>query len=63
MGSGRGPSSGALVGGIALLIVVATTGLVTTSGINQTPGYATAADRVTVSVTGGAAAVRVIPRA
>ena len=42
---------------------VATTGLVTTSGINQTPGYATAADRVTVSVTGGAAAGRVIQRA
>lgn len=42
---------------------VTTTGLVTTSGINQTAGYATAADRVTVSVTGGAAAVRVIQRA
>ncbi len=42
---------------------VTTTGLVTTSGINQTPGYATAADRVTVAVTGGAAAVRVVQRA
>jgi hypothetical protein len=42
---------------------VTTTGLVTTSGNNQTPGYATAADRVTVAVTGGAAAVRVIQRA
>jgi len=42
---------------------VTTTGLVTTSGINQTPGYATAADRVTVAVTGGAAAVRVIQQA
>jgi hypothetical protein len=42
---------------------VTTTGLVTTSGNNQTPGYATATDRVTVAVTGGAAAVRVIQRA
>lgn len=41
---------------------VTTTGLVTTSGPGQTPGYATAADRVTVSVTGGAAAVRVVAR-
>jgi hypothetical protein len=42
---------------------VTATGLVTTSGINETPGYADAADRVTVAVTGGAAAVRVIQRA
>ncbi len=39
---------------------VTTTGLVTTNGPSQTPGYATAADRVTVSVTGGVAAVRVV---
>lgn len=38
---------------------VATSGLVTTSGPSETPGYATAADRVTVTVTGGAASVRV----
>jgi hypothetical protein len=39
-----------------------TTGLVMTSGPAQTPGYAAAADRVTVSVTGGAAAVRIVQR-
>jgi hypothetical protein len=39
---------------------VSTTGLLTTSGRPETPGYAAAADRVTVSVTGGIAAVRVI---
>jgi hypothetical protein len=42
---------------------VGTSGLVTTSGPNRTPGYATAADRVTVSVSGGVAAVRVVHRA
>jgi hypothetical protein len=36
---------------------------VTTSGRNETPGYATAADRVTVAVTGGVASVRVMPAA
>ena len=41
---------------------VSTSGLVTTSGPTQSHGYATAADRVTVTVTGGAAAVRVVPR-
>jgi hypothetical protein len=39
---------------------VATTGLLSTSGTPETPGYAAATDRVTVSVTGGMAAVRVI---
>jgi uncharacterized integral membrane protein len=39
---------------------VATSGFLTTSGRPETPGYATATDRVTVSVTGGAASVRVI---
>jgi hypothetical protein len=38
---------------------VTTSGLVTMSGRSETPGYATAADRVTVTVTGGAASVRV----
>jgi hypothetical protein len=38
---------------------VSTSGLVSSSGPLETPGYATAADRVTVSVTGGAASVRV----
>ena len=38
---------------------VSATGLLTTSGPSETPGYAGAADRVTVTVTGGAAAVRV----
>jgi hypothetical protein len=38
---------------------VSTTGLVSTSGRSETPGYATATNRVTVSVTGGAASVRV----
>jgi hypothetical protein len=42
---------------------VTTTGLLAASGPNQTPGYATAADRVSVTVTGGAAAVRVVQRA
>jgi hypothetical protein len=40
---------------------IRSTGLVTTSGPSETPGYATAVDRVTVTVTGGAASVRVIP--
>jgi hypothetical protein len=40
---------------------VAVTGLVTSSGPSETPGYAAARDRVSVSVTGGAAAVRVVP--
>lgn len=40
---------------------VAVSGLVSTTGPRETPGYATARDRVTVSVTGGAAAVRVVP--
>lgn len=40
---------------------IATSGLVATSGRNETPGYAAAADRVTVAVTGGVASVRVIP--
>ncbi len=39
---------------------VRATGLVTTSGPSETPGYATAADRVDVTVTGGAASVRVV---
>lgn len=39
---------------------VTSTGLVSTSGRPETPGYATATDRVTVQVTGGAAAVRVV---
>jgi hypothetical protein len=39
---------------------VRTSGLVTSSGPAETPGYATAADRVSVTVTGGAAAVRVV---
>ena len=38
---------------------VTTTGLVATSGPSETPGYATATDRVTVTLTGGAASVRV----
>jgi hypothetical protein len=42
---------------------VTTTGLLTASGPNQTPGYSTATDRVSVTVTGGAAAVRVVQRA
>jgi len=37
---------------------VSTTGLVVMSGPSETPGYATATDRVTVTVTGGAASVR-----
>ncbi len=40
---------------------VAVSGLVTTSGPSETPGYGAARDRVTVHVTGGAAAVRVVP--
>jgi hypothetical protein len=40
---------------------VTTSGLVDTSGPTETPGYATAADRVTISVTGGAASVRLVP--
>lgn len=39
---------------------VTSTGLVSMRGPSETPGYATAADRVTVSVTGGAASVQVI---
>lgn len=39
---------------------VSSSGLLTTSGRPETPGYAAAVDRVTVSVTGGIAAVRVI---
>jgi len=39
---------------------VTTTGLLSTSGRPETPGYAAASDRVTVSVTGGIAAVRVV---
>ena len=39
---------------------ISTTGLVSTSGPTETPGYAAAADRVTVVVTGGLASVRVI---
>jgi hypothetical protein len=39
---------------------VSTSGLLTTSGRPETPGYVAATDRVTVSVTGGIAAVRVI---
>ena len=35
-------------------------GLVSTSGRQETPGYASARDRVTVAVTGGAASVRII---
>jgi len=38
---------------------VSTTGLVARSGPSETPGYATATDRVTVTLTGGAASVRV----
>jgi hypothetical protein len=38
---------------------VVTTGLLAASGPQETPGYATATDRVTVTVTGGAASVRV----
>ncbi|HYO44009.1 MAG TPA: DUF5668 domain-containing protein [Candidatus Limnocylindrales bacterium] len=38
---------------------VSTTGLVATSGPSETPGYASATDRVTVTLTGGAASVRV----
>lgn len=38
---------------------VSTMGLMATSGPFETPGYATARDRVTVTLTGGAASVRV----
>jgi hypothetical protein len=38
---------------------ITTSGLVATSGPSQTAGYATATDRVTVTVTGGVASVRV----
>ena len=41
---------------------VTTSGLLTVSGPTETPGYASATDRVSVSVTGGAAAVRVVSR-
>jgi len=41
---------------------VTSSGLVSTSGPSETPGYAAARDRVTVTVTGGAASVRVIRR-
>jgi hypothetical protein len=40
---------------------VTTSGLLTTSGPMETPGYAAARDRVTVTVSGGAASVRVLP--
>jgi LiaI-LiaF-like transmembrane region len=40
---------------------VTSTGLISTRGPTETPGYATATDRVSVSVTGGAASVQVIP--
>ena len=39
---------------------VTTTGLVMTDGPSETAGYGRAADRVTVTVTGGAASVRVV---
>lgn len=39
---------------------VSSTGLVSSSGPSETPGFGTARERVLVSVTGGAAAVRVI---
>jgi LiaI-LiaF-like transmembrane region len=39
---------------------VQASGLITTSGPSETPGYSGATDRVTVSVSGGAAAVRVV---
>ena len=39
---------------------VTSKGLVSTSGRQETPGYASARDRVTVTVTGGAASVRII---
>jgi hypothetical protein len=39
---------------------VSSRGLVATSGRQETPGYASASDRVTVTVSGGAASVRVI---
>jgi hypothetical protein len=41
---------------------VSASGLVSTSGPSQTMGWATSPDRVTVTVTGGAAAVRVVGR-
>jgi hypothetical protein len=41
---------------------VTTSGLLTVSGPMETPGWSTATDRVSVSVTGGAAAVRVVSR-
>lgn len=38
-----------------------TSGLVSTSGPTESPGYTGARDRVTISVTGGAASVRLMP--
>jgi hypothetical protein len=42
---------------------VTSSGFLTSSGPTETPGYAAARDRVTVTVTGGAASVRVVPAA
>lgn len=38
-----------------------TSGVVSTSGPTESPGYTAARDRVTISVTGGAASVRLMP--
>lgn len=40
---------------------VAATGLIGVSGPTETPGYAASADRVTVTVTGAAASVHIVP--
>jgi hypothetical protein len=40
---------------------LSTSGLVSTTGPTESPGYATARDRVHVNVTGGAASVRLMP--
>jgi hypothetical protein len=40
---------------------VTTAGLISSDGPSETPGYAAARDRVTVTVSGGAASVRVLP--
>ena len=40
---------------------VAVTGLATSAGPRETPGYTSATDRVSVTVTGGAASVEVVP--
>lgn len=42
---------------------VLSSGLVSSSGPTESPGYASASDRVTVTVTGGAASVRIVPEA